>query len=392
MEDKGKVLYTSSSASPQSGAYRKLLQMREGMREQGWETFLVLPERNLEESKFTEGEMYYLPLPSVRLGMGLGSYIKFLFSNLAAVVRLIRIIRKEKVDIVHVNEVYDLYGGLAAKCTYARCVWHVRAEFSDWGFAHWFLPRIVHRLADRIVVVSKSVKEKVFSNQGLGTKKVMVVYDQGPDSAIFHPQINSGKIRDEFNLQVQKNVVTMIGKLTQRKGHETFVRAAARVLKAFPEAVFFLVGGALDAPHHQAYARRLQRLPASLGIEDQVRFTGYRPDVAEIMAVSDVIVHCSLYPDPFPGVVLQAMAVGKAVVASSIGGPREQIEEGVSGVLIEPGDPKRLAEAIRSLLSDGEKRSALGREAAKKVKRDFKPEIFYNQMDDLYRFLMRVER
>ena len=102
------------------------------------------------------------------------------------------------------------------------------------------------------------------------------------------------------------------------------------------------------------------------------------------MAASDVVTHCSTYPDPFPGVVLQAMAVGKAVVASDVGGPREQIEDGMSGLLIPPDDPDMLADAICSLLGDPARRAALGEAAALRVASAFSTDSFYRQLAHLY--------
>src|SRR5207302_1276722 len=100
------------------------------------------------------------------------------------------------------------------------------------------------------------------------------------------------------------------------KGHDVLLRATPKILSSFPTTRFLFVGGELDGPRHARYAERLRALPRALGVECAVTFAGYRSDIAEIMAAADVVVHCSTYPDPFPGVVLQAMAVGTPVVAS----------------------------------------------------------------------------
>ena len=117
-------------------------------------------------------------------------------------------------------------------------------------------------------------------------------------------------------------------------------------------------------------------------------FLGYRRDVPAIMAAADVVTHCSTYPDPFPEVVLQGMAMGKAVVASDLGGPREQIEDHVSGVLVPPDDPSALADAISALLQAPERRASLGGEAALRVPSLFGAESFYRRLSEIYRRLI----
>ena len=108
------------------------------------------------------------------------------------------------------------------------------------------------------------------------------------------------------------------------------------------------------------------------------------------MAAADVITHCATHPDPFPGVVLQGMALGKAVIASDLGGAREQIEDGVSGALVPPGDPSALAEVICSLLKDPDERASLGQAAARRVTSDFTSESFYRQLSHVYRRLIHA--
>src|SRR5690606_3484787 len=103
-----------------------------------------------------------------------------------------------------------------------------------------------------------------------------------------------------------------------------------------------------------------------------------------IMAAADLVVHCSTYPDPFPGVVLQGMATGKAVIATHLGGTKEQIEDGISGVLIEPNQPDQLAHAIIELLNDDERRLSLGARAARSVREQFTTERFLAGLTEIY--------
>ena len=215
-----------------------------------------------------------------------------------------------------------------------------------------------------------------------------MIHDPGPDPSKFHPGVDGISVRKEFGLDQDTFLVTLVAKLADRKGHETLIRAIPQVLAAFPDTYFMIVGGGLDGDHHREYARGLKSLPRELGVGEKVIFTGFRSDIPQIMAASDIITHCSTYPDPFPGVVLQGMALGKPVIASNLGGPREQIKDQVSGLLVEPGNPTALAEAICSLLEDEEKRASLGKAAASRAKSTFTSDLYFQKLSNLYERLI----
>jgi glycosyltransferase involved in cell wall biosynthesis len=391
MNTKPRILYTTSVASPQSGAFKMLLAMARSIETKGYDTILVFPEADDPYSFLPDEKsecFYTLDLPILQRKAKLGYYAWYLLNNFQSVIRLVRIICREQISIVHANEIFDLYAALAAMFTGRLCVWHIRAELKPWPMANWLFPRIVSLLADEVVVVSRSVQRHMFQEQGIGNGKVSVVYDPGPDFSQFHPSVEGCHIREEFGLDEDTFVISLVAKLSERKGHATLIRAVPEVLDSFPKTSFLIVGGELDGDHHMKYADKLKSLPDEIGVKERVIFTGFRSDIPQIMAASDIVTHCSTYPDPFPGVVLQGMAVGKPVVASDLGGPREQIINGESGLLVEPGRPSLLAGALCSLLEDEEKRTKLGKAALRRVKSEFSSEAYLSKLDRLYEGLI----
>ena len=150
----------------------------------------------------------------------------------------------------------------------------------------------------------------------------------------------------------------IVGMLLRWKGQHVFLDAAARVLAEFPQAVAVVVG---HSPGGETdYADDLRRQAAELGIADRVVFTGHRPDVPQVMAELDVVVHASVEPEPFGAVIIEAMASERPVVAARVGGPPETIRDGVTGLLADPGDPVQLADRIAMLLRDEPLRRRLG--------------------------------
>lgn len=383
-----KVLYTSADADRQGGALRCLFDMGNEIGNWGYLPILVLSKDQVSSSPTRENgsvRTYALPLPRPKRGRSIGSYLRDILETARSARRLASIIRKEGVSLVHVNEILDVYGGIAARIAGVPCVWHVRADISSWPFAlKMMLPRIVAWLSSEIIAVSASVQEEVFRLQGVDSPKISVIHDPGPDPSAFRPGLNGAAVRRELGLGDRAGLVVLVAKMVESKGHEVLIRAVPSVLASFPDAHFVIVGGDLDGPHHQRYAARLRGLPIELGIGSAVTFTGYRSDIPQVMAAADVVTHCSTHPDPFPGVVLQGMALGKAVVASDIGGPREQIEDGLSGILVAPGDSAALAHAICELLGDPGKRVSLGRVAATRVRDRFTSDGFYRRLSGAY--------
>lgn len=388
---KTKILYTTADADPQSGAYRSLLYMSREVRKRGFESVLALPRGNNQFKLLLEDELettYTLRLPRPRLHQPLSYYLKYFFYNAQSVLTYVDIIRKESIALVHINEVLDLAAAVAARIARVPCVCHVRAVLPFPSIVRQGFPRLAVFLANAVISVSCSVYYDLFVQQGIKTNKVVVIHNPAPDPTLFNPDICGESIRTEFGIAQDTFLVTLVGKFEEWKGHDVFVRAIPQVLALFPNTRFMIVGGELDGPLHAKYAGRLKSLPRELGVGGKVIFTGYRSDIPQIMAASDVVPFCSTDLDPFPGVVLQAMAVGRPIIASNIGGPREQIEDGISGLFVEPDNPTALAEKICYLLQNENERKRLGDAAAKRVTSVFNADVFLDSLSNLYKKLL----
>jgi glycosyltransferase involved in cell wall biosynthesis len=160
-------------------------------------------------------------------------------------------------------------------------------------------------------------------------------------------------------------VVGVVGRLQAWKGQDVFLRAAALLADDDPKVRFAVVGGAILGLEG-SYPRDLHALAAELGVEDRVHFAGHQEDVYPWLDALDVVVHSSL-AEPFGLVIVEAMALGKPVVATNVAGPTEIIEEGVSGLLVPPDDPERLAQAVRRVLDDPALGERLGGNAASRA-------------------------
>jgi glycosyltransferase involved in cell wall biosynthesis len=174
-------------------------------------------------------------------------------------------------------------------------------------------------------------------------------------------------------------VIAWAGRIDPLKDVETLLHAAAIVLAERPEAVFRLVGSA--PPGQEEYHARCLRLRDELGIVDGVHFEGYHASPGAILASADVVVLSSI-SEGFPFVTLEAMARGRPIVATAVGGLAEQL--GRAGELVRPRDAKALAEAILGLLADDERRATLAEAAARRASERFSLEGFRETHRALY--------
>ena len=156
-------------------------------------------------------------------------------------------------------------------------------------------------------------------------------------------------------------VIGHIGRLQRWKGVHVFLEAAAIVRQRLPHAPlgFLLVGDALFGREPQ-YRSDLEELARRLDLGGTVHFTGHRDDALELMAGCDIVVHCATKREPFGMVVLEAMALGRAVIASAAGGPLELLTHRRDGMLVQPDDATALAAAVEEIAADQDRRRALG--------------------------------
>lgn len=179
--------------------------------------------------------------------------------------------------------------------------------------------------------------------------------------------------------------VGIFGVLEPRKGQDHFLRAAAQVAAQHPGATFWIVGAQTFADH-AGYADGLRRLAADLGIGARVRFTGFRTDVAGLMAGMDAVVLASTGFESLPTALIEAMALGRPVAATRVGGVEEIVRDGRTGLVVPPGDADALAAAVlRLLLPDG---AALGAAAQADVRARFAPARFEQELAACYRALL----
>ena len=275
--------------------------------------------------------------------------------DVAAFRRLQALVRDEKVDLVHAHLTYSaIWSALLSRKTAVpsvaslhvapsatRAVLTSRAQIVAASIRDRIMRFVLNRWSSAVVMVSDALAQTYLAGGGIARRKIRVVHN-GVELERFRRDASAvrSRIGREFDIPVGKPVVVSVAVLRAGKGVEVLLDAA-RIVR---DAVFLIVG---DGPKREEWMDAARRA----GIDDRIRWAGYRTDVDEILAGCDVFVHPSL-DDAFPTVLLEAMAAGLPVVASSVGGIPEIVDSGVTGILVPPANPAALAEAVSSLLSD----------------------------------------
>jgi glycosyltransferase involved in cell wall biosynthesis len=232
-----------------------------------------------------------------------------------------------------------------------------------------------------LYVANSEATKQDLVDLGVASGRIRVIYPP-VDLDRFNPGVPAGRQRAEFGVGVGEPCFGIFGSLLEWKGQHVFLKAARLVMDEVPSARAFVIG---EPPERgQAYRDELRRLAHDLGIADRVVFTGFREDVPELMQLLRVIVHASVTPEPFGRVIAEAMAMGKPVVATDAGGPREIIQDGFDGYLVPPEQPEAMARVITRLLTDTAHAEQVGRRARRTVEARFSAEAHARLVEQVY--------
>lgn len=249
-----------------------------------------------------------------------------------------------------------LYTSLPARLSSAKAVW-----FQFDIFAGSRLDRLNSRLPTDLVFCCSEAGARA-QHGAFPSVPVKAVH-----LAVDHERFNMSKCaeprsaRARIGLEPDRQLVTLVARLERWKGVHVFVDAAIRLLRQGRDLQFAIVGSV--HPTDPGYAEELASTIADAGFMDRIVMAGHQTNVPDWMCGADVVVHTSTKPEPFGIVMLEAMALGRPLIASRGGGPAEVISDGVDGVLISPGDPDRLSAAISTLIDDQQLSNRLATQA-----------------------------
>lgn len=313
----------------------------------------------------------------------------FRSANLRAGWKLYKIIRGGHYDLVHTHtSVGGFVGRVVAKLAGCR---HILWSIHGWSFNYpgrgeikkvifKSIERMLDPITDRYVAVCDNMRQVGLTAAITTPSKISVIY-HGLDLAAYPlPDTDNVAIaaKKEHGLDSDTVTIGTIGRFEPQKAMDDFLRAAALVSQTHSGARFVLVG---DGPQKEY----LQTLAAELGLQECVIFLPWTQNVKEVLLWLDVICLSSHW-EAMPFMLIEAMAMGKPVVSTTVGGIPEVVEEGQNGKLVAPGDCRGLAEAIGALVADG----GLRRDMAARNRAKIGQQFTIAKMMDSYKSIYEV--
>ena len=371
------ILYLHNK-SEISGGERSLLNLWENLNRKIFIPFLIIPEdgKFSIEAKKLNVDVSFLTISQL--------HPKNLFKIAANIFMLLIFYKKNKIRLIHsYTPRNNIVAAIAGKISGIPIIWHERNILlkgeKDINKQFFFL-------ADRTICNSHAVAEK-YAVKGRLSSKVRVILN-GVNLDKFNPLIKNIKIKKQFGIDAKK-VVGIITNFSKRKRLEYFITVAAELLKKNNDLVFMILGGEFASNNSDSHIKELIGLAEKLGIKNKVIFCGFKDNVSEILSCFDIFAHVAV-KEACSRAILESMAMAKPVVAINDGGNPELVEDGVTGLLIQPDYSaiNSFVKALEYLINNNGLRHAMGKKARERVEKYFDVKRNARQTEDVYRELI----
>jgi len=373
------------------GSSKVLLQAVTALNASGHKVCVVVSEKGpLTEASALEG----IETKIIRLGILRRRYLNVLglLNRIGVLTRaffaLKKLCKQNQIDIIYTNTAPVIIGGILSKFTGIKNVWHLHEILEPSSFMHRFFGWLINATAQKVIVVS----DAVYNNWAgrIDASKMVKVYN-GFEASDINVDVNVGAtantnannikpLRGQLNLNDNTLIVGMVGRVNLIKGQFYFIQIAAAAKAAGLNCHFVMIGDAYKG--YEYLYPQLENQITTLGLQNSITNLYYQPNAAALIQQLDIFVLPSIKPDSFPVVILEAMAAGKPIIATSQGGAQEQIEDSVTGFFVPINDATIAAQKLGVLVNNPDMRTQMGQAGAKKLQEQFSLATFNKNIVD----------
>ena len=304
-------------------------------------------------------------------------------TDIGVVLRLRAMLKEMRPDVLHT---YLLHGNILGRLI-GRLVGvpviigseRTIGQARKWGR---LVTRLTNPLTDAVEVNSEIGGKAIERDLGVPSEKIELVRS-GLDLSVFSSANRRDELRSEFGVAADQHLIVYMGRLRTVKGVEFGIRAFATALEQLPNIRMVLAG-------EGDQRNFLGSLVSELGISEQVEFLGVRNDVPELLGAADSVLMPSL-TEGFPRTAIEAMAAGKPVIATNVGGTPEAVIDGETGILVPARDSDALSAAIVRLVGDTDLQARLAQAGRKRAEKNYSVDRYVSRLDELYRRFSRTE-
>ena len=310
------------------------------------------------------------------------------FSIVKGFFQIYRLIKEKRFDIVHSHtSVGGLIGRIAGKLAGVPVViWSIHGFASHEGqnrFKKYFfllIEKLLDKFTDHYVAVSEALKKEGIQNRILTSNKITVIHN-GIELRNYNKNFNVIQKKKELGIEMSRTIIGTVTRFEPQKAIHDFLVSVSYVKKTYPDIKVVIAG---DGP----LRREIEKLINDLKLNDNITLLGWRNDVPEILAVLDIFCQSSLW-EGCPMVLLEAMAVGKPIIATNVGGVKEIVEDDNTGILVPPADPKAMGDAIVKLMNNKEKTMKMGMNGRRRAESFFNVDLMLIKYERLYQELLK---
>ena len=362
-----KKLLLLHSSNDLYGASKFFLQLIDLLTKNGFDVHIIIPEKGMLDDFLIKKD---IKIEYLELGVLRKKYLNPLglinraVANIKAIAFLSNYIKDHSIDLVYTNTSTILCGGIAAKRTGVPSLFHVHEIPTGNKLYEFFSGKIINRYSSKILTVSNSVKKHWLKY--IDDKKIERIYN----GIIFKKTDSIIKLeRDQDDF-----VITSVARLIPYKGHSYLIDIADELIKKSTKFKFLIVGDTLSS--YVSYEKSVKQKVNDLGLENQIKFLGFREDVSSILKQSDLFIHPAIAPDPLPTVLFESLYNDLPSVATNLGGAIEILDNGNNGLLIPYNDSKKAANLINEYCTNTKLQKKHLENSKKNFKINFSSESF----------------
>ncbi|MDB4240390.1 glycosyltransferase family 4 protein [Flavobacteriaceae bacterium] len=362
-----KKLLLVHSSNDLYGASKIFLQLIDLLTKNGFDIHVVLPEKGKLDGFLIKKK---IKIEYNELGVLRKKYlnplglINRLVTNIKAIAFLSKYIKDHSIDLVYTNTSTILCAGIAAKKNGVPSLFHIH-EIPTGNKLYKFLSgKIINRISSKVLTVSESVKKHWLKY--IDDKKIERIYN-GIIFSKTDSLIQLVRDQDDF-------VITSVARIIPYKGHGYLIDIADELIKKSIKFKFLIVGDTLSS--YLSYEKSVKQKVRDLGLEDQIKFLGFRNDISGILKQSDLFIHPAIAPDPLPTVLFESLHNDLPSVATNLGGAIEILDNGNNGLLIPYNDPKKAANLINEYCANTKLKKKHLENSKKNFKINFSSESF----------------
>jgi len=293
----------------------------------------------------------------------LGLFNRFII-NIKAISFLSDYVKKNKINLVYTNTSTIISAAVAAKKNKIPSLFHVHEIPVSNKIYEIFIGKIINRYSSKVLTVSESVKKHWLKY--IEVKKIERIYN-GIIFSKTDSLVERERDQDDF-------VITSVARIIPYKGHSYLIDIANELIKKSTKFKFLILGDTLSS--YVSYEKSMKQKVKDLGLENQIKFLGFREDVSSIFKQSDLFIHPAISPDPLPTVLFESLYNELPSIATNLGGAIEILDNGNNGLLIPYNDPKKAANLIYEYCTNTKLQKKHLENSKKNFKINFSSELF----------------